>query len=224
MPYRRGYRNRRRRPYRRRGQMSRSRRRPMTVRRVRRIVGAELKRNVFAVNGLAPAVDGFIEQMTFINQGVIATNRVGDWLDPVNMHGTVQVNGFHNVTPASGEQTIQLRVVFFTWKLDAQSGDPTVADIMDNDTSPNGHFNFTSKDQFKVLYTRHWTLIPDRDSPYFNRTLKYYIRLGGHPKVTYDGISSKQNHIFFLIYSDVASGDPAVPAFRLDNVIRYTDG
>ncbi len=195
----------------------------MTVRKVRRIIGAELKRQVFGINGVFPAVDGFVFQATDIGIGTSVTQRVGDWISPAVMHGTIQVNAVHGISPAIREQMTG-RIVIFTFKEDSADGDPTVSDIVNNDTSPNGQFNFVNRGQFKVLYTRTFSLVADHDSPFFTNTFKYYLRLGSHPKITFNGTITKQNHIYILLFSDVDTADPAVPEFRLDNVIRYTDG
>ena len=67
---------------------SRVPRKPMTAGRVRRIIGAELKRHVTIIVDTAPAVSGSVTNLTdLILQGDAVNQRSGNRIKPINIHG-----------------------------------------------------------------------------------------------------------------------------------------
>ncbi len=192
----------------------------MTPYRVQRIIDAELKRTTVGQAGTAEAdsgQDGIITFTEGIPQGLGATQRIGDWIKPINLHGTLSVKG----NPEAGQIT-QVRCYIFRWNEDALSGGPILDDIVNNPTAPGGQFNFISKGLFKVYYTKVFNIVNDSTNPAIQKQLKIYVKLNRTPKVIYNAAQPKKNHIYFGIFSDtnLAAG---IPTFRLDMTLRYTD-
>ncbi len=200
--------------------MGRSRfsRRVMTPNRVRKIIGAELKRHTTSLNGLAPAVDGSIVGLTdIINIGSSALTRTGNWLKNINVHGTLSVLG-----QDSAGQIVTVRAGVFRWDLDASDGGPVLADIVSNDTAPGSQFNFENKGNFQILWTKVFNIVNQDNNPAYQRLFKIYIKTGRLPRILYNGALPKKNQLYFFIFSDTdAPGE--IPTFRLDLVNRYTD-
>jgi len=229
MPFRRSNRNRRRRS---RNTGTRSKRRmtksrsvykqPMTAYKVQRIISAELKRTVFGVSGDAPALTGEIQNLTnSIPQGDLATQRNGNWIQPIVMHGTLRVNALH-VAAIPNLPVVSVRASFFRWKEDNSTNLPTLDEIVNDTSAPNGHFNFPNRGMFDILWTRNFTLVPDERNPQFTKMFKYYIKLNRGQKVIYDDALPKKYQLFFIIFSDTVDVT-LIPEYRFDNVIRFTD-
>jgi len=191
---------------------------PMTPYRVTKIIGAELKRFTTSLNGIAPADLGSIIPLSdLILQGDLATQRSGDWIKPINLHGTVSVKA----TDSAG-QIVTVRCFVFRWNEDASSGPPVLADIVSNTSAPGSQFNFANKGLFKVVYTKVFNLVNQDNNPAYQKLLKLYIKLNKSPKILFNGAFPKKNHLYFGIFADTdAVGE--TPTFRLDVVLRYTD-
>ncbi len=190
----------------------------MTATRVRRIIGAELKRHTTSLNGTAPAVTGEIVGLTdIIVQGDTSIQRNGNWIRNINVHGTLSVKG----QDATGE-IVTVRAFVFRWDLDASDGPPVLSDIVSNDTAPGSQFNFENRGNFQILWTKVFNIVDKDNNPAYQRLLKIYIRTGRLPKILYNNALPKKNQLYFGIFSDTADlGD--IPSFRLDLVNRFTD-
>ena len=69
-----------------------------------------------------------------------------------------------------------------------------------------------------------FVLINNADNPQFKKTLRFYVRLSGAPKILYTGAAaaannSKKYHYYFMIISDTADS----PELTLDTTFRFTD-
>lgn len=190
----------------------------MTARRVRRIIGAELKFGYQPFNGTAPADNDENIALTLINQGVMAGNRVGNWIQVINIHGSLQVEG--QVAGAVG--VVNCRAFIFRWNEDQSSQLPTLDTIMESVTAPMGPYNFGSRGKFKIVWSRVFTIINDDDNPQFSKKFPIYIRLNRSPKTTYQDGAPKKNQYFFWIFSE--TNEPtSIPNYRLDITTRWTD-
>ncbi len=226
MVYRSSYRSRRGRGKyrRRRGMMRRSRysKRHMTVGRVKRIIDAELKFKVLSVGPLTvPNLIGdFVSVTDNIAQGDSATERIGNWISPVNIHGSVLIQG--NQLAQTTNTSVSFRVAFFQWKEDLQFQTPDAATIMQDTVAPFGPWNITNKGSFQVVWTRKFFVSNDDDNYFFTRKLDFYIRIGRRPKVLYDDGNPKKYHYFFFIMNDATDSTNLLQYF-LDYTLRYTD-
>ncbi len=209
----------RKRRFTRRRKFSRRRPRPMTVGRVKRIISAELKQSVTDFD-FVPTMIGtsLITHLSNIAQGDLSTERTGNWLQPINLHGYVTVTG----TAGASEETLQVRVGLFRWLNDQSVDPPDIGQIVNDTGNPSGPFSFRDKNSFKILWSRFVNVQTNPDSPQFLKTLRYYIRLGRSQKLLYDNAEFKKYQLFFFALSDgLVVGDEV--QVSLTNTLRYTD-
>jgi len=189
---------------------------------VKAIVDSEIKNNVRAVDFTAFSVGTpFLDNQTSIAQGLLTSQRLGNWLDPVNIHGYLQIRG--QIQPAAVENTIDVRLGVLQWHNDDSVDPPLLASIMFDGGSPMGPFSFKNKDSFTILWTRCYTIVNDRNNPNFSYNVNFYRRLKMAQKILYDGAAvNKQNQIYFFAFSGslAAADDPEV---SIDITFRYTD-
>ncbi len=192
------------------------RRRPMTTTRVKKIIGAELKfrQNNFRDN-LVNAATPLIPQMTNVPQGDGNDEREGNRITPVNIHGHVTVTG-----EAAADDITDVRVAILRWNEDFSVNPPVTTEIMEDVTNLGSSYNINNRGQFKILWSRYFTIVNNADNPSFRRTLRFYVKLSG-PKILFDGATSKKYHLFFMILSN--SADAATPTVTLNSTFRYTD-
>ncbi len=213
MPYR-SFRRRRRMPMRRR---RRFKRKPMTVARVKRIVGAELK---FFDLGVAtsdiPTVTGQIHTITNIGVGTNQSQRIGNWISAVTWMGTITLQG----NSAAAVETAQYRVGCIQWR-ENQNVDPIeLKDFMQDTSAPHQQYSVQGKGSFKVLWSRIGILSNDENNPQFQKMLRFYVK--PRSKVLYDGATFRKYHLFLFAYSDTAAAANP-PTIMFDMRLRYTD-
>ncbi len=196
--------------------------RHMTATRVRRIINAELKFNTLSVGPqeITPTVGDIIPVTSNIVQGDLATQRIGNWIKPVNLHGTVTLQG--NGAAAGAADAFLVRCGFVCWYNDEQFDPPAVAQIVQDPLAPFGPLNIGNRGSFKQLWSRKMLLSTDDDNTYFFRVVPYYLRIRC-PQTTYDAGNPKKYQIFFYILSDSILGAGQNPIFNLDFTVRFTD-
>ncbi len=193
--------------------------RHMTVGRVKRIISAELKQDVTDVDFIPTNIAApIILHLSDIAQGDLSTERNGNWIQPVNLHGYVTCTG----TDGATVDTLQVRVGLFRWLNDTSMDPPTVDRIMNDPGNPSGPFSFRDKSAFKILWSRFLNVQTNSDSPQFLKTMRYYVRLGRSRKALYDEAVFKKYQLFFFALSDgVGAGDDV--RVSLTNTLRFTD-
>ncbi len=221
MPFRRSYGsrfNRGRKPMRRRRRNYR--RKPMTVGRVKRIVGAELKFRDLGVGPIPiPSVDGIVIQISDVAQGDTATQREGNWIKPTTWMGTFTVEGNPAAT-AAGIQTAQFRIACVCWK-ENQTNDPILlSKVMQDTSAPHQQYNIQSKGSFKILWSRTGIVSNDDNNPQFQKMLRFYVK--PPMKVLFDAADSRKYHLFIIAFSEVA-GASNPPSISFDTRLRFTD-
>lgn len=207
----------RRRPIRR---MNRKYKRPMTVGKVKRIVGAELKHVLFGLGytDVSAAAAAIIEITAPIPIGDTATTRDGNWIKPVNFHGYLSIKGFDGA--AATQYGIRTSVI--RWNEDQANNAISAGKVMEDPASPASPFNVVNTGSFKVLWTRYFQVINSVNNPKFVQTRKFYVRLSSAPKITYTGANAKKYHYFLLITSDDLSANQH-PQYLIDAFFRFTD-
>jgi len=220
MVFRRSYRTRRRPMGRRRRSNRRSRRRPMTASRVKRIINAELKYAVQALDATIPATTGIIVPLTSgIAIGDLQTSRTGNWISPQNYHGNLVVKGNLNAMVAT--DSFLIRAGIFQWMNDEQFDPPDLAQIVHDPLAPLGPLSLLNKGSFKQVWGRTFVIMNDDDNSQFIKKFHFYLRLGRRPKSLYDAGNPKKFQYYFFIHTDSIVTDN--PFFSLDSVLRYTD-
>ncbi len=197
---------------------TRSRRRPMTTGRVKRIIDAELKvRDLGVGPSPMPATNGSIVHISNIGQGDLNTQRNGNWIKPSSWMGTLTLQGNEVADPAV---VPQFRVAVVCWK-ENQSINPLELDKLMQDTfAPHQQFNIENKGQFKVLWSRTGVLSNQDVNPQYQKVLRFYVK--PPMKILYDDAAFKNNHLFIVAYSDIdAAANP--PFISFDTRLRFTD-
>ncbi len=194
----------------------RYKRKPMTSGRVKRIIGAELKFKTVSLGGAVfNTANPRMIKLTDISQGNGANEREGNRITPVNCHGNLTCVA----DPAGATDTINVRVCILRWNEDASLGDPTEAILMNNITQLGGAFNIGNKGMFKILWSRYFVLVNDKQNPSFKKTFRYYIRTSA-PKILYDGAATaKKYQIYLAAFAETADS----PQITFDNTFRFTD-
>ncbi len=199
-----------------------TRRRPrkvMTVRKVKRIIDAELKFRDMAAGPvvMASSNDGFIIHLSNIGQGDEASERNGNWIKPTTLMGTITVQGNDAAPPTS---TPLFRCVVVQWKENNSLNPIAISKVMQDAFAPHQQFNVQNKGQFKVLWSRTGILSNHPQNPQFQKKLRFYVK--PPQKVLYDVAANRTGTLFLFAYSDVdVLDDP--PTITFDARLRYTD-
>lgn len=197
----------------------RSRRSVMTVGRVKRIISAELKFLTTDFDFMPVSIGSpILTPLSNIGQGDLVTQRNGNWVQPINLHGYVTLTG----TVGAPSQTLQARVGLFRWMNDNSVDPPNIIQILNDPGNPSGPFSFRNKASFKILWSRFVNIQTDPNSPQFLKTLRYYIRLGRSSKALYDAALQKKYQLFFFAVGDGLVGGDDVQV-SLTNTLRFTD-
>ncbi len=188
---------------------------------VKSIVDSEIKNSVRASDFATFAPNaGFLDSpTTAIVQGMLTSQRIGNWVEPVNIHGLIQLRGINNAT----NDTTAVRLTVFQWYNDENTDPATNGAIMFDAAGPFSPYSFQNKDSFKVLWTRLCYLVNSNQNDKFAQLYRFYIRLNNAPKVLYTGANTpKQNQIFVSAVSElVGIGDE--PEIAIDVTFRYRD-
>ncbi len=191
---------------------------PMTAYKVIRLVGGEMKHTVNSIQfDVNPNTGNFAGLTSDIVRGTNAANRIGNWIQPINVHGHVELTG----DATSPEATTVVRFGYFRWKVDDNAESPTMLTVMETPSLPQGPFNFGSKDKFEILYSRVVTLVNNVDNTQFTKRFRTYIKLARGPKVVYDDAIPTKFQIYFFALSDAPVGSE--PTLCIVTTLRFTD-
>ncbi len=192
--------------------------RPMTTTKVRKIIGAELKHATQNSQDNIPAAMGRIENIsTDIAIGDLATNRNGNWIQPIVYHGHIQLNGVSGAT----EEISLVRLAIFRWKEDFNTAAPTALDLLESTNDVFGPFKYSSRGKFDILWSRAFSLVNNGDNSQFNKQFRFYIKLGRGQKAVYDANTPAKYQLFFFLFTLTAVGEE--PTYQLNSTLRFTD-
>ncbi len=189
----------------------------MTVGKVKRIIDAELKLKDSNVSALAvPNTLGFSNHLSIIDQGDLNTERSGNWIKPVSLHGTVVIQG--NTTNVI--EISRFKVYVVQWREDQGLNPITLAKVVQSVINPHQAFNVESKGQFKILWSWTDTIVNNTENSQFVKTRRFYVK--PPRKVLYDVDEFKKEQLFIWAFSDTAIlDDPPFISFGIR--LRYTD-
>lgn len=193
------------------------------VKQVRRAVGSELKYLSTNSTFLVSQSDPSALFLSNVVQGLGPKERIGNWINPVGMHGTVRC---HGTTLAAAPEIYTMRVGILRYNDDISNITFISSDLLETVDRPGGPFKVTSKGQFSVLWTRVLIVSNNSDNGLFNRSLKFRINLETSPKVLFDGPSltgQTRNHLVFFAMSDSPTPDDEPPSVDIDCMFRFTD-
>lgn len=195
---------------------------PNFARKVRSVIRPELK---FLDTGDAGDVDvatsvlvPTINITNSITTGDGASNRQGEKIFPVNLHGIVTYTG----NSASSNLDERCRIIIFAWReVPDLPNEPILSQILETPSNPYSAFNLSNRNRFKVFYSRKFTLSNDSTNPQFIKTFKIYIRLRRMGLITYDGATPLRNQIF--VYYISTNDTLNEPTFQSYLTFRYND-
>jgi len=191
----------------------------MTVGKVKRIISAELKfTTTNAVDTVVNTANPYVENLTAMAQGNTSSQRDGNRINGVNVHGNITLNG----EDAGVDEITPVRITIFRWNEDASVTVPTPALIMQDVAQLGGAYNINNRGFFKVLYSRFFTLVNSNDNVNFKKTLRFYTKLSG--KIIFDGglvTDLKKFHIYIMIQA--TSTVATHPVLNSSITFRYTD-
>ncbi len=191
---------------------------------VRRIVSAELG---FTYNHSGPvSLDqdvGDIVHLTDINIGDLQSERKGNWIQPINIHGLITVSADLG---GIAQDTPLVRVGILRWKEDMSVvGVPTppiLTDFMHDISNPHGPFKFTGKGKFDIIWTRLCILSNSQENTRRQMLYPFHVNVSKKQRVYYDGTLNRKYHLFYFALSDVPGVD-SPPRSQFDITVRYTD-
>ena len=195
----------------------RARLQPMTVGRVKRIIDAELKfkdSNVLRLS--TPDKGGFRVQLTDIPNGDDPNERIGNWIKPVTLMGTIVMQGVQG----SPGILSRFKVYVVQWREDQDLNPAENEKIVQDGTNPHQQFKVESKGQFKILWSWNGFVINNEDNPDFSKMKRFYVK--PPRKVLYDLADHKKEHLFIFAYSDIDLLD-SPPQISYGIRLRYTD-
>jgi len=189
---------------------------------VMRIIKPELK---FREQRVGPAnmvvagtVSPVLDITSAIAQGTSATNRVGDFIKPVTLHGSMSLTGFDGATAP----VYRVRVFCICWKEQfIAATSPLIADLYQNTADPWSPFKPSARGTFKLLWSRKFELVNEQNNPKFSRVYNYKVPLSRLPTITWDVAIPNRNHLMFFAVSTFAIAEEAT--IEISNMFRYTD-
>ncbi len=197
--------------------MSKYPRRHMTPGKVKRIIDAELKFKDVNVNGLTiPSLLGNLFSLSAIDTGDGESERIGNWVKPVSLHGAITVQA----DETSAEPLQRFRVFIVQWRENQDIDVASLEKLVQNTSQPYLGYNVQSKGAFKVLWTWVGAVISNTDNPQYAKTRRFYVK--PRTKILYDGDGPRKYQIFMAGISDIAALD-APPSFTFSSRLRYTD-
>ncbi len=206
---------RRKRRFTRKRRSTRGRSMRMTPGRVKRIIDAELKfKDVFLASLSIPSVTGLIVNLSGIDSGDGVNERIGNWIKPVTLYGTLNVQADEN----NAEPNQPFRVMIVQWR-ENQDNDPISLESLVQETAePFQGYNVQSKGSFKILHTWVSTVIGNTDNNQYIKTHRFYVKPS--TKILFDVDAQRKYNLFLVAFSDKALATPTL----FGNVrLRYTD-
>lgn len=187
---------------------------------VRSVVKAESKYH-YTFTGFAnfQRTAAYVQALSIVNQGVSATTRVGNWMQPTVIYGHVSVQG----AVSALLNTSHCRLAILQYHED-ESAIPFDAVIMLEQTlTPGGPWEVISKGKYSILWSAYFHITNALDNSTYERTLPFNIKMHKRPRCLYDANTQKKEQLFFVALSDidVGAGDPPQVATQIQ--LRYTD-
>lgn len=192
------------------------RRRKTFTGRVLRVIKPELK--LATVHDLAQYVSSSLVTIDLCNpsQGASQTQRVGEMITPVNIHGHLSF-----YTAPDYALTAPIKV---TWAiiryLPSSANTPVATDLLAYDTDPFSTWKVTRLRDFTVLRRRSFYLSETPGIAGANKRFRFYIRL--RRTIRWDTGGYKHGGLLLIMLSDIGSGDNP-PICHYETLVRYRD-
>ncbi len=190
---------------------------------VRRVVSAERKYVHIQGTIIAQSQSAQSFPLSESSQGTGPTERIGNWIQPVSMHGTCTVTG-----DPTGPSDSVTKVRVFIWIINDNASafvvDPY--EFMDDRARPHGPFNINRKGGFSVVWTRVCTVADLLRNDKHSMTYSWSLSLNKKQKCLFSGpadFNRTKFHYNFAALSDVPNPLSNPPTIVFDSMFRYTD-
>ncbi len=187
---------------------------------VKKVVGAEVKFTTLSVGPIQlPSVTGSFVHLTGIGKGTGRSARIGDWIAPQALYGSIVIEG----DSAAAVETNEYKIGCLRWRNDVDiAGPPSAALIFDDVASPLGPYEFGSTRSFDILYARPDILSTFPGNSQHQKVYTFSINLSNGPKVYYDDDVAAKMHLYFFGLSNIdTAANP--PNYFFTLTVKYTD-
>lgn len=152
--------------------------------------------------------------------GTDATERVGNWIQPTALYGHITVTGTDS-HPAVQDTQKNVRCCLVQWNEDDSKNSFDGLRLLENTAAPGGPWRVSEKGTFTILWDKYFTIINKSDNMQFSKTVAFNVKMHKRPRVLWDGITRKKNHIYLCVMTDAVPTE--LPTAQADMQLRYTD-
>lgn len=187
--------------------------------RVRAVVKAESKYKYLPFEADPTITSPFVHRISAIALGNLSTERIGNWIQPTSLYGTVRIFGNND----SEETTDGVRVGCLVWNNDNDSDAFDATNLLEFNEAPGGPFKIPEKGSFTILWTRYVQVVNNDDNAQFVKNLKLSVSMIRKPKILFDGGENKKFQVFFFALTDTPGLSETPPHIEGDLTLRFTD-
>lgn len=187
---------------------------------VRSVVKAESK-FIYSATALVNVArtQAIVVSLGNVPQGVGASQRIGNWIQPTVLYGHITVNG----DAASLLDTSSVRICLLQYNEDESSTAFDANILLENTLTPGGPWQVISKGKYTILWSSYFTITNNLANLAFTRTLAFNVKMQKRPRVLFAGSTQKKQQLFFVALSDVDVGAGPFPQVAAQIQMRYTD-
>ncbi len=187
---------------------------------IRDIVDSEVKRTIFT-GSLLPVLDVSPRSIRISNviSGTSATNRIGNWIQPLAIHNRVVITG--NVDSPDPFFECRSMLVLYNNNDRTDPFDPTT--MLQNNNAVYGPFDYEKLGNWTILWDEFTLVSNDPGSPAFLTTLDVTLDIRDLPQITFVDNFGHQNHLFAVTLGNALIGDPAPPMAKQATQLYFSD-
>ncbi len=187
---------------------------------VRSVVKAESK-FLYSFSALQEfrRTQAFVSNLSSINQGLGASTRIGNWIQPTVLYGHITVTG----DTAAVLATSSVRVCLVQYHEDESQAAFDASILLENTLTPGGPWQVISKGKYSILWSSYFTITNDFANLAFTRTLAFNVKMHKRPRVLYATATQKKEQLFFVALTDIDVGAGAAPLVATQIQLRYSD-
>ena len=161
----------------------------------------------------------YVQPLSIINQGIGASGRIGNWIQPTVLYGHITVQG----APSAVLNTSHNRVCLLQYNEDESLTPFDAVILLEQTLTPGGPWKVTSKGKFTILWSAYFQTTNSIDNLSYERSLPFNVKMHKRPRCLFDVNAQKKGALFFVALTDinVGGGDPPTVATAIQ--LRYTD-
>ncbi len=152
------------------------------------------------------------------DEGVGASQRIGNWIQPTSLYGHVTISGM----PEALRHHSSVKLCFLQFHDDSQSSAFDPNNILENNIAPGGPWKVTEKGKWSILWSKYLIVVNHVDNSQFTKTVAFNINMRNRPRCLFAEGLLKREQIFFVALSD-APGNPDEVQVLAQVQLRYSD-